>query len=261
MSKLAEVAERLAETRRWLDQEASRLAARLDQLEKRAPIAIQTAHRLLDEQLRGLDETERMVQQWMSATADLANAAKAKPQPAQAAAASPVVATPPKPLEKPKESPPVPFDPAEPLFEEQHEYVEKLERALQTMANDPPEPHVDAARADAVAHVKGPGETTPARDPRRVPTEQQSAAHLREEGGLERALQTLANMPRPRVTPFGHGGASAPELPQKADEIFKPPKAEGAPKQQKAEGSESKPQKAEDASKQQPRKLGVVRVA
>jgi hypothetical protein len=257
MSKLAEVAERLAETRRWLDQEASRLAARLDQLEKRAPIAIQTAHRLLDEQLRGLDETERMVQQWMSATADLANAAKAKPQTGQATA-SPVAATPPKPLEKSKESPPVPFDPAEPLFEQQHEYVEKLERALQTMANDPPEPHVDAARPDAVAHLKEPGETTPARDPRRLPNEQ-SAAHLREEGGLERALQTLANMPRARVTQFGNGGASAPELPQKAEEIFKQPKADGAPKPQKAESSA--PQKTEDASKQPPRKLGVVRVA
>ena len=141
MSKLAEVAERLAETRRWLDQEADRLAARLDQLERRAPKAIQNAHRLIDEQLRGLDETERMVQQWLSATAE-PGAGKATPQPNRPAA-SPVGATSPTPVETRKES--LARDPARTVVDEQHLYVENLERALKTMANELPEPHVDAA--------------------------------------------------------------------------------------------------------------------
>src|SRR5262245_38926306 len=110
MSKLAEVAERLAETRRWLDQEATRLAARLDQLERRAPQAIQAAHRLIDEQLRGLDETERMVQQWLSATAE-PGAGKSTPQPNRPAA-TPVAATSPTPVETRKESLAAARDPA-----------------------------------------------------------------------------------------------------------------------------------------------------
>src|SRR5262245_17775949 len=229
MSKLAEVAERLAETRRWLDQEASRLAARLDQLERRAPIAIQTAHRLVDEQLKGLEETERMVQQWMSDIADLANAGKSAPRPHHAVASA-VVATSPKPRETLKERPTAAVDPTRTLLDQQHEYVEKLERALQTMANEPPEPHVDAA-----SRLTEPDESTPALDSDRVPDEQQSGVHRREEGsGLESALQTLANMPRPRLMPFGSVAPSA---------------------------TEPEPQKDEDTSKQQPRKLGVVRVA
>lgn len=226
MSKLAEVAERLAETRRWLDQEASRLAARLDQLEKRAPIAIQTAHRLVDEQLRGLEETERMVQQWLNATAD-PSAAKGTPQPHPSA--SPVAATSPKPLETLKERPTATLDPARTVVDEQHQYVEKLERALQRMANELPEPHVDAA-----GRLKESGKSAPALDSRQLLDEQPSGVQPRGEGGLESALQTLANMPRPRIMPFGS---------------VAPPAAE------------SGPQKAEDASDQQPRKLGVVRVA
>ena len=215
MSKLAEVAERLAETRRWLDQEASRLAARLDQLEKRAPKAIQTAHRLLDEQLRGLEETERMVQQWLSATAE-PGAGKGTPQ-------APHAAPPPKPLEPLKERPTAIPDAARTVVDEQHQYAEKLERALQRMANELPEPRVDAG-----GQLKEPAENSPAVDSRRLLDD-----HPRAEG-LESALQTLANMPRPRLMPFGS---------------VAPPAAEpGA-------------QKAEDASDQQPRKLGVVRVA
>jgi hypothetical protein len=227
MSKLAEVAERLAETRRWLDQEASRLAARLDQLEKRAPIVIQTAHRLVDEQLRGLEETERMVQQWLSATAE-PGAGKATPQPHHSAA-SPVAATSAKPLETRRENLAAALDPARTVVDEQHQYVEKLERALQRMANEPPEPQVDAA-----ARLKEPGDSAPALDSRRLLDEPPRAVPPREEGNLETALQTLANMPRPRLMPFGS---------------VVPP------------ATEPGPQEAEDASKQQPRKLGVVRVA
>ncbi|MBX9775918.1 MAG: hypothetical protein K2Y71_16180 [Xanthobacteraceae bacterium] len=225
MSKLAEVAERLAETRRWLDQEANRLAARLDQLERRAPKAIQTAHRLIDEQLRGLDETERMVQQWLSATAD-AGAGKATPQPSHPAA-SPVGAAPPTPVETRKESLAAARDPARTVLDEQHEYVEKLERALKTMANELPEPPVEAASRSA-----GPGESASALDSRRL-LDEPSGEYRRAERGLESALQTLANMPRPRLMPFGSATSTATE-----------PEA----------------QNAEDTS-QQSRKLGVVRVA
>lgn len=228
MSKLAAVAERLAETRRWLDQEADRLAARLDQLEKRAPAAIQTAHRLLDEQQRGLEETERMVQQWLSATADLANAAKATPQ---HAAATPTVPKPPKP----QESAAAPPDAVSVILDEQQKYVGKLERALQTLASAPPEP-----LAEAASQLKQPGEDGPALDSRQFLDEQQKTARPRDEGGLERALQTLANMPRPRLTPFV---SEAPTPVESALRVL------------------DEPQKAEDASKQQPRKLGVVRVA
>lgn len=224
MSKLAEVAERLAETRRWLDQEAGRLAARLDQLEKRAPKAIQTAHRLIDDQLRGLEETERMVQQWLNATAELSTA-KGTPQP-QHAAAGPAVATSPKPLETPKEHPSATLDAARTGVDEQQQYVEKLERALQRMADELPEPHVDAGtRLDDSA------ESAPAAGPHQLLDEHM---HPREGAGLESALQTLANMPRPRLMPFGSVAPPA---------------------------TEPGPQKVEDASTQQPRKLGVIRVA
>ena len=224
MSKLAEVAERLAETRRWLDQEADRLAARLDQLERRAPKAIQTAHRLIDEQLRGLDETERMVQQWLSATAE-PGAGKATPQPNR----------PPRvPSERRRQSPwkrgrkASARDAARTVVDEQHQYVEKLERALQTMANELPEPHVDAAsRLASPAKVR--------RRSTRVGFWTSSARSMRRaEGGLESALQTLANMPRPRLMPFGSEAPTATE----------PETAEGR-----------------GCVQQQPRKLGVVRVA
>lgn len=231
MSKLADVAERLAETRRWLDQEAERLAARLDQLEKRAPIAIQTAHRLLDEQLRGLDTTEKMVQQWLNATSELAGATKHTPQHAGPSPVPP--ATP-----KPQESPPASLDHARAAFEEQHQDVSKIERALQTLASAPPEPQVVAA---AASPLKPPGDGAPeAVDSRRLLDEQHRAVHHRDEGGLERALQTLANMPRPRITPFGG------EVPVSVEPARRLPE---------------EPPKAEDASKQPPRKLGVVRVA
>ena len=75
---------------------------------------------------------------------------------------------------------------------------------------------------------------------RQLLDEQQKTVRPRDEGGLERALQTLANMPRPRLTPFVSEAPTPVELALRVlDE----------------------PQKAEDASKQQPRKLGVVRVA
>ena len=228
MSKLAAVAERLAETRRWLDQEADRLAARLDQLEERAPAALQTAHRLLDEQQRGLEETERMVQQWLSATADLANAAKGTPQ---HAVASPAVPKPPKSQESIAAAP----DAVNVMLDEQQQYVGKLERALQTLASAPPEPPAEAA-----SQLKQSGEDEPALDSRRLLDEQQKTGRHRDEGGLERALQTLANMPRPRLTPFV---GEAPTATESALRVL------------------DEPEKAEDASKQQPRKLGVVRVA
>ena len=228
MSKLAAVAERLAETRRWLDQEADRLAARLDQLERRAPAAIQTAHRLLDEQQRGLEETERMVQQWLSATADLANAAKGAPRTLLQARQY-------RSRQNPQESIAAAPDAVNVMLDEQQKYVGKLERALQTLASAPPEP-----LAEAASPLEQSGEDEPALDSRQLLDEQQKTVRPRDEGGLERALQTLANMPRPRLTPFV---SEAPTPAESALRVL------------------DEPQKAEDASKQQPRKLGVVRVA
>jgi hypothetical protein len=167
-----------------------------------------------------------MVQQWLSATADL-GATKATPQPHHTAASS-VTATPPKPLETPKERPAAIAEPTRAVVDEQHQYVEKLERALQRMADELPAPQVDAA-----SRSKEPAESVPDVDSRRLLEEPAKGVHPREEGGLETALQTLANMPRPRLMPFG---AAAPPA------------------------TEPGLEKAEDAAKQ-PRKLGVVRVA
>ena len=228
MSKLAAVAERLAETRRWLDQEADRLAARLDQLERRAPTTIQNMHRLVDEQLRGLDETERMVQQWLSATSELSSGGKHTPE---HVGASPVAPTSPRP----PESLAATLGPARSVLDEQHQYVGQLERALQTMANELPEPSADAA-----SQSKQSGGSAPVVDSRQLLDEPQRGVHRRDEGGLESALQTLASMPRPRITPFG---GKAPTAMEPAGRL------------------PDEPQKAEDAAKQQPRKLGVARVA
>jgi hypothetical protein len=184
-------------------------------------------HRLVDEQLRGLDETERMVQQWLSATSELSSGGKHTPE---HVGASPVAPTSPKPLKTLKELPTATtLDPARTVVDEQHRYVDKLERALQKMANELPEPHVDAA-----SRLKESGESEPVVDSRQLLDEPQRGVHRRDEGGLESALQTLASMPRPRLMPFS--SVAPPSM-------------------------EPESQQAEDASKQQPRKLGVARVA
>ena len=226
MSKLAAVAERLAQTRRWLDQEADRIAARLDQLEKRAPAAIQNAHRILDEQQRDLDATEQMVQQWLSATADLS--AASKPRAAQHAGTSPLTRTQPRQADDPAPGQP---EPAHHFLDEQQKDVGRLERALQTLATEVPERRPPASASRLVRSLSRPTMRRPRRrsNSRRLLDDQQ-----KDEGGLERALQTLANKlqaPQP-------AGASPPARPRLLDEL-----------QQK---SDDKPAA---------RKLGVVRVA
>jgi hypothetical protein len=224
MSKLAAVAERLAQTRRWLDQEADRIAARLDQLEKRAPAAIQNAHRILDEQQRDLDATEQMVQQWLSATADLA--AASKPRAAQHAGTTPLTRAQPRLADDPAPGQP---EPAHHFLDEQQKEVGRLERALQTLATEVPEPQTAGVSQPSGAQPKPSNDAAAALDSRRLLDDQH-----KDEGGLERALQTLANKlqaPQP-------AGASPPARPRLLDEL-----------QQK---SDDKPAA---------RKLGVVRVA
>jgi hypothetical protein len=221
MSRLAAVAERLAQTRRWLDQEADRLAARLDQLEKRAPAAIQTAHRILDEHQRELDATEMMVQQWLNATADLSAAAGKRPLP-QAGAGAPGRSPP-----KVQESVSAPVEPVRRALDDQQKDVGKLERALQTLASALPEPPIEAAGQSAQPQARQ--SVDAALDSRLLLDEQQKHDH-RDEGGLERALQTLASKQ--------NASAAQSARPRPAAVIAEAPGAD-----------------------QQPRKLGVVRVA
>src|SRR5262245_17975926 len=234
MSKLAAVAERIAQTRRWLDQEADRLAARLDQIEKRAPAAIQNAHRLLDGQQRDLDAIEQMVQQWLSATAD----ASSKLRTAQHAAVPPGRAQ----FKQPTDAP-ASFDPAHYLLDEQQKEVGRLERALQTLATDAPEPDVATASEPVAAQHAARHEAAASVDSRRLLGEEH-----KDEGGLERALQTLANRmaPQPPSQQPANAGQPAAAHPQARPRLTQASEAMAV---------------AEDAAKQQPRKLGVVRVA
>jgi len=243
MSKLAAVAERLAQTRRWLDQEADRIAARLDQLEKRAPAAIQNAHRILDEQQRDLDATEQMVQQWLSASAEVSGASK--PRAPQQAGTNPSARAQPKPS---SEGAPAQLDPAHRFLDEQQKDVGRLERALQTLATETPEPQTAVASQPPRAQAKPSNDAAAAAlDSRLLLDEQQ-----KDEGGLERALQTLANKlqaPQP-------AGASAPARPWPKQ----PNEAAPAPLDAQRRLLDE-PQKSDDATKPAARKLGVVRVA
>jgi hypothetical protein len=242
MSKLAAVAERLAQTRRWLDQEADRLAARLDQLERRAPAAIQNAHRILDEQQRELDATEQMVAQWLSASADVAGGANKPRASAPQQAGSPL----PRPQARPADGASGQLDPAHRFLDEQQKDVGRLERALQTLATDLAEPQAPAATQPPPAQPKPAGDAASAHDSRRLLDDQH-----KDEGGLERALQSLANKAQPPQP------ASAPPA---ARSWLKPSDAAPAPVDA-ARRLLDEPQKGDDATKPAARKLGVVRVA
>jgi hypothetical protein len=239
MSKLAQVAERIAQTRRWLEQEADRLAARLDQIEKRAPAALQNAHRILDEQQRDLDATEQMVQQWLSASAEASGMSNKSRAPQQATSAST------RAQPKPNDGASAPLDPVHRFLDEQQKGVGRLERALQTLAPEPP-----TAGASQPAQPK-PSSDGAALDSRRLLDDQH-----KDEGSLERALQSLANKlapqpaaasPQPAASPLAR-----PRLTQTSDALAPP---------DSARRSSDEPQKGEDATTQPPRKLGVVRVA
>ena len=243
MSKLAAVAERLAQTRRWLDQEADRLAARLDQLEARAPAAIQNAHRLLDDQLKEVEATEQMIQQWVNASLEVSGGSN-KPRAPQHAGTSQL------PRTQPKQSndAPAPLDPVHRFLNEQHKDLGRLERTLQTLATEFPSPETVAANQPEHAQPKQPNAAAPASiNSRRLLDEQQ-----KDDRGLERALQTLANklqgpqhdgdsLPTRLQLKQFNGGASAP--------------VDGARR------ALDEPPKSEDANMPATRKLGVVRVA
>ena len=245
MSKLAQVAERIAQTRRWLDQEADRLAARLDQIEKKAPAAFQNAHRILDEQQRGLDATELMVQQWLSASAEASGAPNKSRAPQQAASTST------RAQPKPNDGAPAPLDPVHRFLDEQQKGVGRLERALQTLETDAPEPSTAGASQPAQAQPKPSSDAAAALDSRRLLDDQH-----KDEGSLERALQSLANKlapqpaaasPQPAASPLAR-----PRFTQTSDALAPP---------DFARRSLDEPQKGEDTTTQPPRKLGVVRVA
>jgi hypothetical protein len=243
MSKLAAVAERLAQTRRWLDQEADRLAARLDQLERRAPAAIQNAHRILDEQQRELDATEQMVAQWLNASAEVAAGAN-KPRAPQQAGTSPL----PRPQARPTaDGASAALDPAHLFLDEQQKDVGRLERALQTLATEVPEPQISAVSQPPHAQPKPSSDAAAARDSRRLLDEQQ-----KDEGNLERALQTLAN----KIQPPQAASAPPPARPWPKQPNEPTPAALDA-----ARRILDEPLKADDATKPAARKLGVVRVA
>jgi hypothetical protein len=246
MSKLAQVAERIAQTRRWIEQEADRLAARLDQIEKRAPAAFQNAHRILDEQQRDLDATEQMVQQWLSASAEVSGTSNKSRVPQQAASAS-VRAQP-----KPNDGAAAPLDPVHRFLDEQQKDVGRLERALQTLATDAPEPQAAAASQPPRAQPKASNDASASLDSRRLLDDPH-----KDEGGLERALQSLANKLAPQPA------AAASHQPAAASPLARPrlTQTSDATPPDSARRSLDEPQKGEDATPQPPRKLGVVRVA
>jgi hypothetical protein len=237
MSKLAAVAERIAQTRRWLDQEADRLAARVDQIEKRAPAALQNAHRLLDDQQRDIDAIELMVQQWLSATADGANKARAPQQTA--------VVPPPRP-KLPNDAAPA-FDSPHYFLDEQQRDVDLFESALKTLATEAPAPQVAASGQSAAAQPPARNDALAAVDSRRLLDD-----HQKDEKNLERALQTLASKMAPQSANQQQSANPSQQQPANASQ------------QQPAAASplaHPEPPKSEDATKQLARKLGVVRVA
>lgn len=63
MGKLSAVAQRISDTRRKLDDEADRLANRLDGLDKKAPEAFAVAHSVVDSQHADLDGMEAELRQ------------------------------------------------------------------------------------------------------------------------------------------------------------------------------------------------------
>jgi hypothetical protein len=130
--------------------------------------------------------------------------------------------------------------------------VGRLERALQTLATDAPEPQAAAASQPPRAQPKASIDAPASLDSRRLLDDQP-----KDEGSLERALQSLANKLAPQPAAASHQSAAAspparPRLTQTSDGLALP---------DSARRSLDEPQKGEDATVQPPRKLGVVRVA
>ena len=131
---------------------------------------------------------------------------------------------------------------------EQQKDIGRLERTLQTLATEVPEPQNVAPKQPEQAQPRQPNAAASAAiDSRRLLDEQH-----KDEGGLERALQTLANKlqgPQP-------GGASPPPRPRFNQSNDDAPAAIDAARRVLDEAPRS-----EDANKPAARKLGVVRVA
>jgi hypothetical protein len=245
MSKLAAVAERIARTKRWLDQEVDRLAARLDQFEQRAPVVFQDAHRILDEHQRDLETAEELMRQWV--TPPQATARPAKPRTPQQANGSPPRGQP----RPPGEGVPVLLGAAHQLFNEQQKNVERLERALQTLTSEVPEPPAASAGAAARAQPQqksADDDRSVAPDAHRLMDE----AQYKDEVGLERALQTLATKMQAPEQP------GTPSLLTRAR--IKPSSAEPPTLAEPPASALEEAQQGQDDGKLAARKPGVVRV-
>jgi hypothetical protein len=245
MSKLAAVAERIARTKRWLDQEVDRLAARLDQFEQRAPIVFQDAHRILDEHQRDLEAAEELMRQWANPSQAATPGRSAKPRTPLQANGSPPRGQP----RPPGEGVPVLLGAAHQLFNEQQRNVERLERALQTLTSEVPEP--PAANAGAVPRAQpksldDDGSVAP--DAHRLMDE----AQYKDEVGLERALQTLATKMQAPEQP------GTPSLLTRAR--IKPSGAEPPTPAEPPALALDEAQQGQDEDKPAARKPGVVRV-
>lgn len=243
MSKLTAVVERVAQTKRWLDQEADRLAARLDQLEKRAPAVILNAHRVLDDQQKGLDATEKLIQQWVSLASELSTGPD-KPRASQPAGTSQLSGA---QHRQSNEDVSARLEPVRRLVDEQHKDVNRLERALQVLAGELPEQDAGADQALASQPRQSNASAMPA------PARSLEDEH-KDEGGLERALQTLAN----KTQASQHNGASQLSLArfkQSNDDTGVPVPVESPPR------LVEEPQPGDDVSKPAPRTIGSIRAA
>jgi hypothetical protein len=245
MSKLTAVIERVAHTKRWLDQEADRLAARLDQLEKRAPTVILNAHRILDDQQKGLDATEKLIQQWVSLASELSTGPdKSRVSPLTGASQQ-------SGAQHRQSSDGVPpgLEPVRRLVDEQHKDVGRLERALQVLAGELPEPQ------DANVHQSLPAQP---RQSNAVAMSDAAPPSLdeehKDEGGLERALQTLANKSQ-AAQQNGTSQLSLARFKQSNDHAGAPAPSEAPPRLQE------EPQPGDDVSKPVPRTIGAIRAA
>jgi hypothetical protein len=245
MSKLTAVIERVAHTKRWLDQEADRLAARLDQLEKRAPAVILNAHRILDDQQKGLDATEKLIQQWVSLASELSTGPE-KPRVSQHAGASQSSGT---QHRQSNDGVPAGLEPVRRLVDEQHKDVGRLERALQVLAGELPEPQ-DAGADQGLPAQPRQSNASAMPDPARPSLEDEH----KDEGGLERALQTLANKSQASQH-NGTGQLSLARFKQSNDDAGTPVPIESPPRL--LEESQS----GDDVSKPAPRTIGAIRAA
>jgi hypothetical protein len=236
MGKLTAVLERITQTKQRLDEEADRLAVRLDRLERDAPVIIQQAHRILNDQLRELDATAQLIERWANAL-DVADSLHGyrSPSPSREPAA------PPYQYQAPTYGEPPEDEFVRGVVEEPPKDPARIERALQTMANEmfpsqqavPRPPARLQPSIDAAPHNQG------------VLDEQQK------EQVIESVLQALAKkLHVPHLT--GVSQVTRTRLKQSNDDM--PPSAD-APRA----GDEL--QSGEDAAKADKPRIGTIRAA